>query len=96
MEQELLKKFQPIVIFDSREIFFPCDIDYYLSNSTCLDQNDFICSDNLNSFNNSPNSLITVSNKKCLVGYNQSYDLYNAPFYGTVKKFDDFFLPSTR
>jgi hypothetical protein len=90
----LLKKFQPIIIFDSREVFFPCDIDYYLSNSSNIndEKNTFLCSDNLNKIKNQNETLINVLDKDCLVGYNKKCDLRSAPFYGTVKEFDKYFL----
>lgn len=32
IEGHLLKQFAPVVFFDSRELHFPCSVDYYLSN----------------------------------------------------------------
>lgn len=86
---ELLKAHAPLFLFDSRETFFPCPIEFYISNADVMDKDGFcmivpgeIGLENISSV--PPSSVFSARDRECLNGFNTYEDLQNVPVYGTV------------
>jgi len=95
---DLLQRFKPRIIFDSREIFFPSSVEYYLANSDSDNNNNnvpnFMSSnfdiDNIHKL--SEHTQIRAYNKECLAGFNTASDINDAPLYGTVSSREKIWL----
>lgn len=93
---DLLNRFKPRIVFDSREVFFPSSVEYYLANSESdekkmsISATDNLDMDNIHKLSEHTN--IRAYNKDCLAGFHTASDISDAPMYGTVSEREKIWL----